>query len=87
MVHIDTRFDEIHIQVEDNGIGIRNEIQDKVFDMFYRGHNTADGAGIGLYIVKETVKKLNGKISLISDLKKGTTIDILLPNLNPNILK
>ena len=86
-VMIETKFDEIHIQVKDNGIGIAHEIQDKVFDMFYRGHNTADGAGIGLYIVKETVKKLNGKISLISDLNKGTTVDIFIPNLNPNILK
>ncbi|MBR9859613.1 PAS domain S-box protein [bacterium] len=87
MIHMEPKFDEILIEVKDNGIGIAPQIQSKVFDMFYRGHNSADGAGIGLYIVKETVKKLNGKISLTSDLGKGTSVQIRIPNLNPKILK
>ena len=41
-----------HITISDNGLGIADEYQSKIFDMFYRGTDTSDGSGIGLYIVK-----------------------------------
>ena len=70
--------------MKDNGIGIPASIRDRVFDMFYRGHKSADGSGIGLYIVKETVDKLNGSIRMKSEEQEFTEFSIYLPNLNPN---
>ncbi|SNS57089.1 Signal transduction histidine kinase [Ekhidna lutea] len=68
------------IIVEDNGIGIKNESQDRVFEMFYRASAQSKGSGIGLYIVKEIVEKLAGSIKVKSTLGEGTTFEIDLPN-------
>ncbi len=70
-----------NILVRDNGIGIGKENQEKVFNMFYRVSNKSIGSGLGLYIVKETVEKLNGVIKLSSEPGKGTDFIIRLPNL------
>ena len=69
----------INIKVEDNGVGIDPEIQDKVFHMFFRGHEKATGSGLGLYILNNAVEKLKGKINLRSVPLKGSTFDITLP--------
>jgi signal transduction histidine kinase len=68
------------IMVEDNGIGIAKEYVSKVFDMFFRATMAKDGAGLGLYIVKETVEKLHGKINIESEPRIGTAFKIELPN-------
>jgi len=54
-----------------------------VFEMFYRGSSTSTGAGLGLYILKESVEKLNGTITLASELGKGTTFTITIPSPSP----
>ena len=72
------------IVISDNGIGIDEEEQKKLFNMFYRSLHPRSGTGIGLFIVKETVEKLAGKITLTSQKEVGTTFKISLPN---NILK
>jgi PAS domain S-box-containing protein len=69
-----------HILVMDNGIGIAEEHQSKVFDMFYRATQQGVGSGIGLYLVKETVTKLNGTIRLNSRFGEFTEFEIILPN-------
>jgi len=69
------------IEVMDNGIGIDPSQQPKIFNMFYRGTEKSDGAGLGLYIVKEISKKLNGLIFVSSDRGLQTTFTITLPNL------
>jgi signal transduction histidine kinase len=48
--------------------------------MFYRATDKSTGSGIGLYIVKEIIEKLNGKIKIQSELDTGTTFIIELPN-------
>jgi len=68
------------LHVEDNGQGIAPEIHTKIFDMFYRGNESSDGSGLGLYIVKETLAKLSGTIQLCSSLREGSTFSISLPN-------
>lgn len=68
------------IVVEDNGIGISDKDKDKVFDMFYRATTISTGSGLGLYIVKETLEKLGGKIDMESELGKGTKLIIEIPN-------
>ncbi|QHT71118.1 GHKL domain-containing protein [Rhodocytophaga rosea] len=89
-LHCERSFLHIHIQtdkhcatiiVKDNGIGIDTWQQEKVFDMFYRGSQLSNSSGLGLYIVKETIEKLNGSIQLQSELGVGTTFIIKLPNL------
>lgn len=65
----------------DNGIGIAPENMAKIFEMFYRATEQSDGSGIGLYIVKNAVEKLNGRISVDSIAGKGTTFTIELPHL------
>ena len=71
----------VQISVSDNGIGIAPEHQDKVFERFYRvdkSHSKqSGGTGLGLSIVKHAVQYHHGKISVESELNKGTTISIL----------
>jgi signal transduction histidine kinase len=69
----------ISISFEDNGIGIKKEYLDKIFNMFYRATDRSQGSGLGMYIVKQAVEKLKGTISLTSEYGKGTKIIILLP--------
>lgn len=77
-IHIDNLRAEIIFA--DNGIGISEESLDKIFEMFYRATEQSDGSGIGLYIVKNAVEKLDGIISVASTEGKGTTFRITLPN-------
>lgn len=65
----------------DNGIGIPDEYLPRIFEMFFRATERSEGAGLGLYIVKETVEKLQGKISVQSRIGEGTTFKVTLPNL------
>ncbi|MBI3233935.1 MAG: HAMP domain-containing histidine kinase [Bacteroidetes bacterium] len=74
---------QIKITISDNGIGIPKESLSKVFEMFYTGNTENHGSGIGLYIVKESIAKLNGTIEVNSEIMKGTSFSIFLPaNLN-----
>jgi len=75
---------EAAMQFSDNGIGIENKHLDKVFDMFYRASENSKGSGLGLYIVKESVAKLNGSIKIKSYFGQSTTFEITIPNYLPN---
>lgn len=68
---------KIKIVVEDNGIGIDKIAVDKIFNMYYRATQKVKGTGLGLYLVKRGVEKLNGKIEVESELGKGTTFTLL----------
>jgi signal transduction histidine kinase len=69
----------LKIVVEDNGHGIDEVHQSKIFDMFYRANLGAKGSGLGLYILKRAVERLNGKIQLKSQLHKGSVFTVTLP--------
>jgi signal transduction histidine kinase len=71
------------LEVHDNGEGIAPEIQDKIFNMFYRGSERSQGAGLGLYIVKSIVERLKGSISFTSS-RGNTVFKISLPFLDSN---
>jgi signal transduction histidine kinase len=68
------------IEFSDNGIGISKELLTKIYDMFFRATEKSEGAGLGLYIVKEAIEKLGGRISAISNLGLGTHFILELPN-------
>ncbi|MBA4058174.1 MAG: hypothetical protein C0490_25890 [Marivirga sp.] len=79
-VLIEVNSEKVHMEFEDNGIGIDNEYLNKVFDMFFRATQNNEGAGLGLYIVQEAVEKLKGTITIKSEIYKGTTFVIDIPN-------
>jgi len=79
-IEINTSPTETEIQIADNGIGIDKKFHEKIFEMFYRVSTESIGSGLGLYIVKEAVNKLHGTIWLKSELGKGTTFHIKIPN-------
>jgi signal transduction histidine kinase/HAMP domain-containing protein len=68
----------VTVEVEDSGPGIRPEVQRHVFDRFYRGERDAHGFGLGLAIVRESVRTLGGRIELDSSPGEGTVFRILL---------
>lgn len=82
-IAIDIKGDEhkMEIFVSDNGIGINEEKQHKIFKKFFRATDQASGTGIGLYSVANYIKKLGGTISFKSKAGKGTSFDIQLPNM------
>ncbi len=69
----------IETSITDNGIGIAEEHLAKIFDMFYRATDRQEGTGLGLFIVKETIEKLGGQISVSSELGVSTTFKFTLP--------
>jgi len=71
------------LEFQDNGVGIDKEYQDKIFNMFFRATQLSEGAGLGLYIVQEAVDKLKGSIVIDSEIRKGTTFIIDIPNSTP----
>jgi PAS domain S-box-containing protein len=80
-IDIVTNSEKALIRFSDNGIGIPDEYQDKVFKMFFRANAESKGSGLGLYIVKSTVDKLEGMVSLQSKLGVGSSFHIEIPNL------
>lgn len=68
------------IDIQDTGIGINKEVIPRIFEMFFRGHEQSKGTGIGLYIVKEAVKKLKGDLKVQSNPGEGTRFSIRIPN-------
>ena len=80
-INIKTEAQKATIEFQDNGCGIAKENLNKVFEMFYRASETNVGSGLGLYIVKEVIEAVEGKIKIQSELGIGTTIKIELPNL------
>lgn len=70
------------LRVKDNGIGISPEHITNIFKMFYRGDTRSRGSGIGLYIVKETLDKIKGKIQVHSEYGKGSTFTVFLTSLH-----
>ena len=69
------------ITVADNGIGLKMENAEKIFEVFerIRGQQAYEGTGIGLAIVKKIVERHNGTIQVDSELGKGTTFTVILP--------
>jgi PAS domain S-box-containing protein len=77
---------EIKIIVRDNGLGIAEDEQKKLFERFFRGKNVTNiqGTGLGLNIVAKYIELMAGEITFNSELNKGTTFTILLPNKRTN---
>lgn len=79
LVRATLKKEEVHLDVEDNGIGIDAEHVEKIFDMFYRATEKSSGSGLGLYIVKETITKLNGQVMVSSAVGTGSCFHMVIP--------
>jgi signal transduction histidine kinase len=71
-----------HITVSDNGLGISEEVIPRIFDIYYRASAQSTGSGIGLYIVREVITLLSGKIEVSSIDGTGTTFRLFIPRTN-----
>ena len=78
--------ENILISVQDNGVGIKQEDLDKIFNKFTRLENhltsKTQGNGLGLYITKNLVEQMMGKISVNSEPEKGTNFTLEFPAYN-----
>ncbi len=81
---IDTKVDidesQAVIRIQDNGLGIALEHQERIFEMFYRANTNSEGSGLGLFLVKETIEKIGGSVKIESEVNKGTLFTVHLPN-------
>lgn len=80
---IHQELDNVTIKIKDNGSGIHADHLDHIFKMFYRASSTKTGTGLGLFIVKETIEKMGGSISVKSVPLEGTAFKIIIPNTLP----
>src|SRR5260221_211658 len=80
-IEISLQLDQkvVIIKVSDRGVGISRKDLTKVFKKYYRGRTQEKGMGLGLYLVKEIVKKHSGSLRLESKVDKGTSVIFSLP--------
>ena len=79
-VHVDLA--EAVITIDDNGRGIPDKHLASIFNIFYRISGDNAGSGLGLYLVKETVTKMNGSVEVTSQPGVGTRFTVRIPNTN-----
>lgn len=71
------------LSIQDNGLGIDlDKYGDKLFGMYKTFHDTVDARGIGLYITKNQIEAMNGKVSVESEVDQGTTFKIYFSEKN-----
>ncbi len=80
-IDIQTTEESALIVFSDNGVGIPEEYLDNIFKMFFRASADSKGSGLGLYIVKGVLEKLDGTIEVDSKVGRGTVFKIRVPNL------
>jgi PAS domain S-box-containing protein len=68
------------VTFKDNGIGIDEHLLNLVFEMFFRGTTESEGSGLGLYMVRTGLEKINSSISVASKLGRGCKFIISIPN-------
>lgn len=78
-LHAFAKAQQVVIEIEDNGEGIAPDIQEKIFEMYYRGSERSKGNGLGLYIVKKAAAKVECIIDLKSKPGQGSTFQLIIP--------
>lgn len=78
-IGIEIEPEQLTIVVGDNGIGIPQKYQDRLFNLFFRASNQSFGSGLGLYILRNAVEKLKGSVSLKSEEGVGSQFRVGLP--------
>ena len=70
---------QVRLEVHDNGLGLSQDQQSKLFVMFRRLHTHVEGTGVGLYMVRRIIENAGGSIRVESQTGIGTTFTVLLP--------
>lgn len=70
---------QVALAIRDNGVGIRPEDISRVFDPFFTTKPVGQGTGMGLAITRQLIERMEGKISIESEIGRGTTISITMP--------
>lgn len=80
-ISLKTHDDHAVLQVKDSGVGIPKKDLQNIFDRFYRSDNVTKtaGSGLGLAIVKSIIQIHGGKITVTSNLQRGTAFTVILP--------
>ncbi|MFT5582714.1 MAG: signal transduction histidine kinase [Cognaticolwellia sp.] len=78
-IHASLKPDGVHLSVQDQGIGIPEKHQARVFELFSRAHPDRPGTGLGLALVTRIVQACGGRVSLESTAGQGTCITLILP--------
>lgn len=81
VIRVNAKINEhlLNLSIQDNGKGISKDHISNLGKMFYRATDEGAGSGLGLYIVKETVEKLNGSLAIESEEGLGTTVKFEIP--------
>lgn len=69
----------LEISVRDTGIGIKKSDMEKIFSKFFRAHIDIEGTGLGLWISKEIMRRLDGDITVASEEGVGSTFTVKIP--------
>ena len=77
---LDNTLHGISIQVEDTGTGIPKENLDKIFEPFFSTKSPGQGTGLGLFVTREIVEKLNGRIAVQSRFGHGARFTVKIPD-------
>jgi len=80
-IEITFKDKNVVISIKDNGIGIEPENLTKIFSMFYKVSKHSQGSGIGMYIVKDAIEKLNGNLEVKSEVPVGTEFIVTVPEM------
>lgn len=85
IIHTEAHGDHIEVRIQDFGMGISNDMQERIFERFFRTNSgTFPGIGLGLYISREIVKRHGGIIGVRSILGEGAEFYFILPVGNKN---
>jgi signal transduction histidine kinase len=84
-IKVKSQLPNIEISISDNGVGINPEYMDKIFDMFFKTDEKTKGSGLGLYITKEAMTKIDGTINVWSEKGVGSIFTLVIPNLKGRV--
>ncbi|WP_165823911.1 sensor histidine kinase [Pseudochryseolinea flava] len=79
-ININVSAVDVLIEIIDNGLGIGHQHHNQIFSMFYKATLNSSGAGLGLYIVKESLEQLKGSVKMESELGFGSVFRVRVPN-------
>jgi len=74
---------QVQLQVQDNGLGLNDQQQGRLFTLFRRLHTHVEGSGVGLYMLKRIVENAGGSILVRSEPNVGSTFTVTLPRARP----
>jgi len=82
LIHVSIKDEDTHwrLSIQDNGVGIKNEFSEQIFQPFRRLHswNEVQGSGLGLSICRKIVTSHGGEIAVVKNLEQGTIITFTL---------